>query len=161
MDRRLFDTSYWYPPLFWLRPERYASEAFKPIGRDPTEAHWLSRNRFDQSPIPANKVLLFERFDWTVTRRPIGPGPGGGSGPGGGTAELPPQWNNPAARPQAAFVDGSVAMLRMGVARGPRHRSGIDQDRRKRLHVVGSPGTVRETVESGVRHRGIWSGCRP
>ena len=112
MEIRLYDTSYWYPPVFWLGSERYASETFQAIsssggswGSPSVDSKMLRRNRFDQVTAPTHKALLFERFDCSTKRRPAGSGVG--------TVEAPPQWNNPAARPQVAFVDGSVSMVRM------------------------------------------------
>lgn len=105
----VFDTSYWYPPLFWLGSERYASETLIPINRSPasagTHVRFLRRNRFDDAVFAADKVLLFERFDWSIRRKP--------SGTSAGLVDGAAQWNNPAAKPQVAFVDGSVAIVRM------------------------------------------------
>jgi prepilin-type N-terminal cleavage/methylation domain-containing protein len=100
----LFDTSYWYPPVFWLQASRYRSEQFVPVGPDPAESRWLARNTFADVPVSSHKGLLFERFDWSIKHR---------SSPDGDTHNDPPQWNNPAARPQVAFVDGSVARVKM------------------------------------------------
>lgn len=105
VELRPYDTSYWYPPLFWLASERYEREMFLPIGSEQTYAKYLARNRFDQSPNPSLKVLLFERFDWSQPRRVTGTATG--------VVAQPPQWNNPSANPQVAFVDGSVASIRM------------------------------------------------
>jgi prepilin-type N-terminal cleavage/methylation domain-containing protein len=104
LEQRIYDTSYWYPPLFWLQSSRYKGENLTPVGDTATNASFLARNRFDSVPVSSQKVLLFERFDWTTKRRPTGQG---------GTAEAPPSWNNPAARPQVTFVDGSVSTIRM------------------------------------------------
>ena len=106
IELRGYDTSYWYPPVFWLQPTRYGNENLTVITTNPLDARWLSRNRFDSVPISSQKVLLFERFDWATKRRPSGVS-------GAGTADAPPQWNNPAARPQVSFVDGSVTAIRM------------------------------------------------
>lgn len=104
-EQRLFDTSYWFSPLFWLRTDRYASEFLQPIGTGAADARWLAHHRFDSASFPTQKTLLFERFDWSVKRRQ------GKSGTD--TVAAPPQWNNPRANPQAAFVDGSVGIVRM------------------------------------------------
>lgn len=98
-------TSYWYPPLFWLGAERYVSETFQPISALTADARKLRRNRFDNVLAPAHKVLLFERFDWSQKRRV--------TGTAAGTVNMPPQWNNPSANPQVALVDGSVTSVRM------------------------------------------------
>ena len=106
IELRGYDTSYWYPPVFWLQADRYKNENMTIIGIGPNDARWLARNRFDSVPISSQKVLLFERFDWATKRRPTGVS-------GSGAANAPPQWNNPGGRPQVAFVDGSVTTIRM------------------------------------------------
>ncbi len=106
VELRGYDTSYWYPPVFWLQASRYKTENSTAISTGPNDARWLARNRFDSVPISAQKVLLYERFDWATKRRPTGVS-------GSGVATAPPQWNNPGGRPQVAFVDASVATIRM------------------------------------------------
>lgn len=101
----LFDTSYWYPPTFWLQSSRYAGESCTPVLPIESESRWLAHNRFDQPPMPDRKALLFERFDWSTKQRAMNTH--------GGTVTSPPQWNNPSARPQVAFVDSSVGMVKM------------------------------------------------
>ncbi len=112
-----YDTSYWFPPVFWLRSDRYNGELLQPVGQTPAQygpggqitnpgdSVWLARHRFDSVQYSSLKVLLFERFDSSQTRRP--------TGVAGGAADLMPQWNNPAARPQVAFVDMSVSPIKM------------------------------------------------
>ena len=106
---KVYDTSYWYSPVFWLGSERYASESLVYIspsrGSQSPDARKLRRNRFDQVSFPAMKAMLFERFDCSVNRRP--------SGQVRGTVDGFPQWNNPGAKPQVAFVDGGVSTVRM------------------------------------------------
>jgi prepilin-type N-terminal cleavage/methylation domain-containing protein len=102
-EERLYDSSYWYSPVFWLDAKRYRTESFVPIGPSPNEARWLARNHFADVPMASHKALLFERFDWSVSKRASG----------SGTVKSPPQWNNPSAHPQAAFVDGSVSRVNM------------------------------------------------
>lgn len=103
-ELKAYDTSYWYPPVFWLGAERYTGELMQPISSAATDGRFLRRNRFDEVPTASQKVLLFERFDFSTRRRPTGTG---------ANVEAAPQWNNPAAKPQVAFVDGSVATVKM------------------------------------------------
>lgn len=103
-EQKAYDTSYWYSPTFWLGADRYTNELMTSVGLAATDSRWLRRNRFDEVPMASQKVLLFERFDWHTKNRAVG---------AGGSANLPPQWNNPAAKPQVAFVDGSVGTIRM------------------------------------------------
>ena len=104
-----FDTSYWYSPVFWLGAERYSGEAFQPINSTPasagTDVKWLRRYRFDDALYGAQKVMLFERFDWSTKRKP--------SGTAAGMIDGAAQWNNPGAKPQVAFVDASVCIVKM------------------------------------------------
>lgn len=111
-----YDTSYWFSPVFWLRSDRYSGELLTPIPTTPVTiangqitnpggSVWLARHRFDSVQYSSLKAMLFERFDSSQSRRP--------TGVSGGTADLMPQWNNPAARPQVAFVDASVSTIKM------------------------------------------------
>lgn len=103
IEQRAYETSYWYPPVFWLGAERYKSETFQALST--TDSRMLRRNRFDEVTTPTHKALLFERFDWSQKRR--------ASGTAAGAVNAPPQWNNPGANPQVAFVDGSVSSIKM------------------------------------------------
>ncbi len=109
VELSVFDSSYWFPPLFWLGAERYADEKFQPLKSTPASANqdvrMLRRNRFGDVLFTSQKVMLFERFDWTVKNKPSGTAKGAVPGAA--------QWNNPIAKPQCAFVDGSVATVRM------------------------------------------------
>jgi prepilin-type N-terminal cleavage/methylation domain-containing protein len=91
----IFDGSYWYSPTFWMNPVRYTSEAVVTMTRG-----YIRYNRQAEVRFPQNKVLLWERFDWTRKSR-VGPG---------GTARVPfqPNWNNPEARTYCTLCDNSV-----------------------------------------------------
>ncbi|MBY0307837.1 MAG: hypothetical protein K2Q09_03765, partial [Phycisphaerales bacterium] len=56
-------------------------------------------NRVAEVTSPTAKVMLFERYDSKKNKRP--------------GADLPPNWNNPIARPNCAFVDGSSSEVDM------------------------------------------------
>lgn len=66
-ELRLYDTSYWYPPVFWLDSRRYSSETFVPVGPSAGESRWLARHRFGGVTMASHKALLYERFDWSVS----------------------------------------------------------------------------------------------
>ena len=104
-EARGYDTSYWYSPVFWLSEERYRGPLLLPLGGSANNAKYLARHRFDTAQFSSLKVMLFERFDSSQRKRP--------TGVAGGQIEAMPQWNNPAARPQATFVDGSVSEVKM------------------------------------------------
>lgn len=115
-EEKGYDTSYWFPPVFWLRGDRYRDEFLTPVPQTPVTitggqitaaggSVWLARNRFDSVQFSSLKAMLFERFDSSATRRP--------TGVAGAAADRMPQWNNPGARPQVAFVDASVSTIKM------------------------------------------------
>ncbi|MBX3403893.1 MAG: type II secretion system protein [Phycisphaeraceae bacterium] len=101
IENLLWDGSYFYPPVFWTRPERYATEARVNIQASAADGNlqWR-RNRYDNVPFPWAKVMVHERFDFSKkTRRGFGTN---------GRMKLFPNWNNPEARPKFGLVDGSV-----------------------------------------------------
>jgi type II secretory pathway pseudopilin PulG len=81
----IFPTSYWYPPVFWQSPDRFAAET-RPSG-DSMNSWWFRRNRLPEAHYPSKKVLLMECKDFASRGRPM--------------------WNSVVARPQVACVDGS------------------------------------------------------
>lgn len=104
------DTSYLYSPVFWTAAERYASATtFVNLTADQTVAQRLMRhNRIDQVPYISQKVLCYERGDFTRKSRPryvtinvVG------------REALAPSWLNPEASPQVLLVDGSVQRVAM------------------------------------------------
>jgi prepilin-type N-terminal cleavage/methylation domain-containing protein len=87
----LFPTSYWYPPVFWQTPDRFAG-----VTRTPATAanRFLIRaNLVSEVLYPASKVLLFEGRDYQ--------------------SRLKPMWNTAGSNTPAAVVDGSARILRM------------------------------------------------
>jgi len=64
----------------------------------------------------SQKVLMWERFDWTRKRRTASyrdPSVGGGEPYVFGVENKPPQWNNPDAQPSVATADGSVSRVKI------------------------------------------------
>ncbi|MFN7020862.1 MAG: type II secretion system protein [Phycisphaerales bacterium] len=99
-----FDTSYYYPPVFWLSPERYRTQSLIAVNESPADGfRWWRRNRFDEVPQAALKVLLFERFDFDARKKVTATGQ---------AVQGVPQWNNPAAQVRCAMTDGSVRQIR-------------------------------------------------
>jgi prepilin-type N-terminal cleavage/methylation domain-containing protein len=102
-ETNMRDGSYWYPPTFWLTPDRYASASFQAINN--SSVNLWRRNRIDEVVWPAAKVLLFERFDFSRVRRP---------GLGGTTINNFPNFNNvPVGTARFALLDGSVSSIKM------------------------------------------------
>ncbi len=110
----IWDGSYWYSPTFWMNPSRYQTEAVVSV----TQQH-IRRNRMSDVRFPQNKVLLWERFDWTrKTRLAAG---------GGARMSAPPMWNNPEARPNCTLIDGAV--VRADIAKITELANGSPQER--------------------------------
>lgn len=104
LDEVIWDGSYWMSPTLWLAPTTFQT-ADRPVIASSTPGgrqHWR-RNRVDQVVQPAAKVMLWERFDLTQSRR---------KGPSG-VVNASPMWNNPAAKPNVVTCDGSVVKANM------------------------------------------------
>jgi prepilin-type N-terminal cleavage/methylation domain-containing protein len=87
----IFPSSYWYPPVFWQDPKRFAP-AYRLTPS--AGARWFfRRNLISDTLIPSSKVMLFEAKDFTNKSKPM--------------------WNSAAARPQVALVDGSARTVPM------------------------------------------------
>ena len=101
LDLSDYDTSYFYSPTCWLTPDRYKNATMTLIG-SMAEAKYanqfLRRNRFDDSPLPALKVLLFERFDGTRRTR---------------LSNVPVQFNSPEGHSLTCGLDGAVREVDM------------------------------------------------
>ncbi len=95
-------SSYFYSPTFIFLPKRYASASFQPSSASTAFYNQFvgTGNRVDTMQFPSDKAMLFERFDFLAKNRPTG---------SGGSEPFPPQFNNPAARPNTCWGDGSVA----------------------------------------------------
>ena len=107
LDFQWIDTSYWYPPTFWLDPSRYANAGRINITGNLVDGRrYWRRNRFDNVMTPEAKVLAFERFDFAQNRRE--------SGNAQGRVEAQPMFCNRGASPQCLFVDGSVGIANIG-----------------------------------------------
>jgi prepilin-type N-terminal cleavage/methylation domain-containing protein len=91
----IFDGSYWYSPTFWINPARYATEGVVSMSQPNVRYNRQAEVRF-----PQNKVLLWERFDWTRKSR-LGSG-------SSGRVPLQPNWNNPEAKTLVTLADNSV-----------------------------------------------------
>jgi prepilin-type N-terminal cleavage/methylation domain-containing protein len=103
----IWDGSYWLSPTLWVAPTVYEGTLVSPVAANVSvsnPAHWR-RNRIDNVPLPAAKVMAWERFDYTKkTRR---------SQAAGGRVNFPPMWNNLEATSRFVTVDGSVDQIQM------------------------------------------------
>ncbi len=85
----IFPTSYWYPPVFWQDPARFAEVGVLPARRD--NAFYFKRQKLQDVRFPGMKVLLFENKDYE--------------------SKDMLQWNVPGSRPQASLIDNSVRTI--------------------------------------------------
>jgi prepilin-type N-terminal cleavage/methylation domain-containing protein len=86
----IFPTSYWYPPVFWQMPARFAGT--QRLMTDVTH-YYIQRHKFGDITIPDHKVLLFEGKEYDNP--------------------LQPMWNDLKASPLTAQTDGSAKQLRI------------------------------------------------
>lgn len=87
----IFPSSYWYPPVFWQRWDRFLAPT-RPEGNSTLNWYYFRRNRTSDVTFPSRKVLVFESKEYAST--------------------LQAQFNLPEARPLVALVDGSAMPLR-------------------------------------------------
>jgi prepilin-type N-terminal cleavage/methylation domain-containing protein len=87
----IFPSSYWYPPVFWQMPQRFAGTTRTTATA--ANAFFIQRNKMGDIVTPANKVLLFEGKEYDNP--------------------LQPMWNNPKAKPLCAQTDGSAKAVRI------------------------------------------------
>ncbi len=96
-DSYIWDGSYFYSPTMYLRPERYESEDIvRPTWDD------FRRNRIDDALWPSQKVVWFERFDFTKPFR---------TQESGARVRFFPNWNNPVSTPHVMVADGSARQV--------------------------------------------------
>lgn len=98
----IWDGSYFYSPVFWTAAARYApsSPDALTVPQRAMNVNYITNNRIEDVIFPAEKVITWERFDYTKRKRT--------SPNSGATEDLPPQWNHPQAEPNVAVVDGSA-----------------------------------------------------
>jgi len=88
----IFPSSYWYPPVFWMSPRRFASNSRPPATA--ANKYYISRNKFSDVTFPSGKVFLFEGKDYESKKQPM--------------------WFDATARPHVALVDASAQRVVMG-----------------------------------------------
>lgn len=117
-QNRTVDASFFYSPTFWHDPLRYPAKPTNGFDRPArmdsgveTDKKWLRRNRFDDVQYPQNKVMFFDRMDFSQKTRRTG---GSATTTTSTTVQnLPPSWNNPNAAPRVALPDASVTKKRI------------------------------------------------
>lgn len=116
LDRGYWDCSYVLSPTIWFSPERYRNNGRPAAKRYNPGESMARRNRMSQVSFPSQKVLLWERFDWTKKERTASyrnPTVGFGDPFIIGTENYSPQWNNYDAEPSVATADGSVSRVKI------------------------------------------------
>jgi len=96
-DSYIWDGSYFYSPTMYLRPERYETDALVTPGWND-----FRRNRVDDALWPSQKVVWFERFDFTKPVR---------TQASGARVRFFPNWNSPIATPHVMVADGSARQV--------------------------------------------------
>jgi prepilin-type N-terminal cleavage/methylation domain-containing protein len=94
----IFPVSYWYPPVFWQKTNRFSdpNAPTRPVANT-ANSFMIARNHLSDVVMPAKKVILFERADFYQK---------GGSG-------LTPSWNTPGSRVNVALADSSAKMVKL------------------------------------------------
>lgn len=111
-----WDGSYVLSPTVWFSPERYRDDGRGPAPRTNPGLSQARRNYMSNVTYPSQKVMMWERFDWTAKRRLAtyrSPNIADGTPIVFGEEPLPPQWNNYDAQPSVATADGSVSRVKI------------------------------------------------
>lgn len=114
LDTGYWDCSYILSPTTWFAPERYADDRRPNARRFDTGASLARRGKMSQVAYPSQKVIMWERFDWTKKERVASyrnPAIGIDDPIIFGRESYSPQWNNFDAEPSVACADGSVTRV--------------------------------------------------
>jgi prepilin-type N-terminal cleavage/methylation domain-containing protein len=87
----IFPSSYWYPPVFWQDPIRFAGTTR--TAANAGNRYFITRNRISDVTFPGNKVMIIEGKDYSNKKQP--------------------QWNEVSAEARVAQVDGSAQGVKM------------------------------------------------
>ncbi len=112
LNTGIWDCSYVLSPTVWFSSKRYEDDTRPTPSRNNGPASLARRNKVSETSFPANKVIMWERFDWTQTSRRTTTDTGfsvidRGIEPGA------PQWNNSEANPGVLTADGSVVATKI------------------------------------------------
>src|SRR5262249_33213119 len=89
----IFPSSYWYPPVFWMLPQRFRPTTARIAQLSPLNPYWVQRNKQSDIVAPGQKVQLFENKEYDHPIQPMG--------------------NEPFAKPLCAIADGSAKPVRI------------------------------------------------
>ncbi len=116
LDTGYWDCSYILSPTIWFSAERYRDNQRPAARRFDPGASYAKRNKASQVVYPSQKVLIWERFDWTKKTRQAtyrNPSIGIDEPVIFGSENYAPQWNNFDAQPSVATADGSVTRVKI------------------------------------------------
>jgi len=116
LDTGFWDCSYVLSPTVWFSPERYRDDGRGDAPRTDPWASKAKRNRLSNVTYPSQKVLMWERFDWTKKERTpttVLSVFGENTTITHPAENASPQWNNPDAEPSCASADGSVSRVKI------------------------------------------------
>lgn len=100
----IWDGSYWMSPTLWVNPALYTVTGNLPPNISTTNASHWRRNRIDNVPVGAAKVMVFERFDFSKKDRI--------SASGGREARFP-TYNQLESTSRFVTADGSVTQVKI------------------------------------------------
>lgn len=149
LETGFWDGSYVLSPTCWFAPERYRDDGRGPAPRNNPIASKAKRNRMSGVSFPSQKVLMWERFDWTKKERTASfrdSNIGGGQPIIFGKELNSPQWNNPEAEPSVATADGSVSRVKIDSIFNKM------ADENERVSRAFSPTDNWEQTYTGLRH---------
>lgn len=116
LDTGFWDGSYILSPTIWFSPNRYRENQRPNAIRNDAIRSMAKRNKISSVAFPSQKVMMWERFDWTKKRRNasyLNPSIGIDQPVQFGEERFPPQWNNIEAEPSVATADGSVSRVKI------------------------------------------------
>jgi len=115
LETGFWDGSYILSPTIWFSPERYREDGRPDAIRNNPIGSKVKRNKLSGVTYPSQKVLIWERFDWSKKERIASfRDPNFGGDPFiFGKEQTYPQWNNPDAEPSVATADGSVSRVKI------------------------------------------------
>lgn len=113
IDELVWDCSYVLTPTAWFAPERYARSP-RPTAYASAPVALARRMRFRDVRYPSEKVLIWERFDFSKrTRVSAQYSVVADFSVTFGAENNFPQWNNYQAEPSVAAVDGSIRRIKI------------------------------------------------
>jgi prepilin-type N-terminal cleavage/methylation domain-containing protein len=116
LETGFWDGSYILSPTLWFSPSRYREDERGNAPRNDARESMAKRNKMSDVSFPSQKVMMWERFDWSKKERTASfrdRNIGNGNPIVFGEELTFPQWNNPEAEPSVATADGSVSRVKM------------------------------------------------